>query len=48
MYACMSHLIITSNTKNMMMMIIIMTTTKRVAPAATGRTGEPTAALKIK
>ena len=41
-----AHLIITSNTKNMM--IMIMTTTKRVAPADTGRTGEPTAALKIK
>ena len=46
MYACMPHLIITSNIKKMM--IMMMTTTNRVAPAATGRTGEPAAALKIK
>ena len=39
----MSHLIITSNTTNMMM--VMTTRSIIVAPAATGRTGEP--ALKI-
>ena len=39
MRACMSHRIITSNTTNVMMMMTTMSTI--VAPAATGRTGEP-------
>ena len=47
MHTCMSYLqIITNNTTNVTM--IMTTTSTIVVPAATGRTDEPIAALKIK